>query len=396
MSEDPKGERGRRVCMLLLHDLLSPLDPRVYKEAKALIEAGYEVSVVCWSRRNPASTDRETFEGIDVRRVVLDPGPVDASILHKYRVFKKVRASMEKVAISLRPDIVHAHDLETLPIGSRVKRRLGIPLVFDAHEDWPALEARHSRVMGILTRILQRWHIGSADRILTINEGVARRLRGARCPITILYNSRPYDKASSKVSDVTRERVGLAPGQFVLGYLGRIDRDLGYEIAIEAMKRLGDERVRLLVVGGPEEEKKHYQEMAARLGVSGSCIFTGQVPYGSVNGYLSLMDVGLTLMESNDLYDIALGNRFFDYIGAGVPLITTDLPVMRQVVERIGCGIVLKERGIEALVASIKELMDHPDARARYRENALNAFKEEFCWERQRDRLIEVYKDLGK
>jgi len=391
-SKDTPGQK--RVCMLLLNDLLHPVDSRVYKEARTLVKSGYDVHVVCWTRRYTPQVMKEVSEGIHVHRIVYEPGPVDAPIIHKVKVFREVRKRMAEYTLSLSPDIVHAHDLETLPIGSLVKKTLHIPLVYDAHEDWPALEARKSRILGVMAGILQRWYIRDADVILTIGKGVAEKLRGTGVKKTILYNSRSAEEIKGLRKKMEKEALGFAKDEFIVGYSGRIDYDLGYDIALEAMKTLKKEGIRLLVVGGPKEMKEYYETLASRLNVDDSCVFTGHVPYERVYDYLSVVDAGLILYESNPLYNLALGNRFFDYLGAGIPIICSDLPEMRRVVEQANCGIILERRDVPSLIDAVRRLKLHPDLRETFRRNALESFRKEFCWEKQEEKLLSVYKKL--
>jgi glycosyltransferase involved in cell wall biosynthesis len=381
--------------MLLLNDMLRPFDGRVYREARTLFENGYDVHVVCWTRRTELTDETENYEGITIHRVAHDPGPVDSSLLHKRRTFREVRKLMASKAMSLGPGIVHAHDLEALPIAAEVKRSLRIPIVFDAHEDWPAMEAKQSMVMGILTRVLQRWYIGSADGVITVSDGVAKRLKGAKGGITIIHNARLVSEISSgERIDALRRELGIGASEFVVGYVGKIWDNWGYEVALKAMKELNKDGVRLLVVGGPEKQKEKYKGMARDMGISGSCIFTGQVPYKEIGDYLSVIDMGVMLFERDELFDIGLPNRLFDYMGAGVPFVTTSLPMIVGVVKKYDCALIIPPSDVQSLVEAIRKLKGDQKLRKELGERARRAFRDDLSWERQEEKLIALYKRL--
>ncbi|WP_455393164.1 glycosyltransferase, partial [[Eubacterium] cellulosolvens] len=134
------NSRKRRVVMVLAHDVLYPtIDPRVYKEAYSLVNAGYSVTIVCRMDK-PDKPYSEESEGIKIARVLCPHPPLNTSRIIRLRHNRKNLRKVAKKIIELNPEIIHCHDLNTLMEGVRATKKLKVPLVYDSHEDWPLLE----------------------------------------------------------------------------------------------------------------------------------------------------------------------------------------------------------------------------------------------------------------
>ena len=122
-----------KIAMVLGHDLLIPNeDIRVYREALALINEGYEVTVFCWARRLEKYETKWKAEkdGIKVIRIFEE---LKGGFFSKAKSFKRALKKLEKKVTEYEPDVVHAHDLEVLDVAINVKNKLGSKVVFDSH-----------------------------------------------------------------------------------------------------------------------------------------------------------------------------------------------------------------------------------------------------------------------
>tara|TARA_B100002049_G_scaffold19612_1_gene13277 strand:- start:356 stop:802 length:447 start_codon:yes stop_codon:yes gene_type:complete len=129
-----------KVAMILGHDLLIPNeDTRVYREALSLVKAGYEVTVFCWSRRADKYETKwdEERDGIQLVRVFQE---LSGGFFSKVRGFRKAMKQLQEKVIEYEPDIIHAHDLETLDPAIKAATTNNAKVIFDSHEDWPMME----------------------------------------------------------------------------------------------------------------------------------------------------------------------------------------------------------------------------------------------------------------
>ena len=112
-------------------------DPRVYNEARSLIKKGHNVTILAWDRNNEASPFEEKDEISVVRSYntkLMNLLPFDIIKLHFW--WNKGCKDALKLHREKHFDIVHCHDLDSLPIGIKLKKKLDLPLIYDAHEIW--------------------------------------------------------------------------------------------------------------------------------------------------------------------------------------------------------------------------------------------------------------------
>jgi len=162
------------VAMVLSNDFLS--DPRVEKEARALIGAGIDVTVVAWGRSGEGAST-EDRDGITVRRVGPEAGYGSGlANIAGFRVFWQAATAL---IAEMGPDIVHCHDLDTAPVGLALKKRdPGVRFVLDLHEIYPDSNMMPQRagVKGparTLARSLEKRALAAADLVLLANPGFA-------------------------------------------------------------------------------------------------------------------------------------------------------------------------------------------------------------------------------
>jgi hypothetical protein len=165
------GTLAAKVLMLLA-DEYRP-DPRVRKEALALMEEGLDVTVIEWDR----SRSRSAREVEGVRVIGVRTGGVSdlSSLLLRFPVFW-LRLFMRGLRVPAQ--VVHAHDLDTLLPAAMLSRLRGFPLVYDAHEHYAAMVA--GDLPGFMTRILDRleaWLVRRAHLVISVNQKIEEHLR---------------------------------------------------------------------------------------------------------------------------------------------------------------------------------------------------------------------------
>ena len=243
----------RKVAMILGHDLLIPNeDIRVYREALALINEGYEVTVFCWARRLEKYETKWKAEkdGIKVVRIFED---LRGGFFSKAKSFRKALRKLEDEVAKYEPDIVHAHDLEVLDVAVNIKNKLGAKIVFDSHEDWPMLEKVQNWFVGKYYERKQKKLIGNVDALLTVSDELALRLGGG----TVLYNS---ELLKTVKEPVLHDRFGL--DGIVAGYIGGLRKPILEEI-LEAASKVN--ALSILIVGGPPKGQAGYTNMIEEL-----------------------------------------------------------------------------------------------------------------------------------
>tara|TARA_B100001029_G_scaffold93495_1_gene76714 strand:- start:1265 stop:2413 length:1149 start_codon:yes stop_codon:yes gene_type:complete len=373
----------RKVAMILGHDLLIPNeDIRVYREALALINEGYEVTVFCWARRLEKYETKWKAEkdGIKVVRIFED---LRGGFFSKAKSFRKALRKLEDEVAKYEPDIVHAHDLEVLDVAVNIKNKLGAKIVFDSHEDWPMLEKVQNWFVGKYYERKQKKLIGNVDALLTVSDELALRLGGG----TVLYNS---ELLKTVKEPVLHDRFGL--DGIVAGYIGGLRKPILEEI-LEAASKVN--ALSILIVGGPPKGQAGYtnmieelEELAIEKGANAK--FTGPLPYSMMNECYAACDILMVgHYVDRRLRDYAMPKKLLDAMAYKVPVIVGPYEARQKVVERYECGLVTED-----WAGALSTLSNDKELRKKMGENGYKAFKMNYTWEAQEKKMLEIYEKL--
>ena len=369
-----------RICMLLHKSVV--YDSRVRREARTLTEAGHRVTVVELDRGARGSLD-------GFARVSASPpeGVCRALPFHAYR--GAFLAGFVARVVQARPDVVHAHDAAMLVPGLLAARFTGARLVYDSHElatGVPYREGGWARFVSAVERLA----VPRCAAVITVSDGIAERLQelyGLRRRPTVVRNVCALAPAAP--TGELRARLGIDGAPLVL-HQGAAAPDRGCEVLIRAMESvpgahlvfLGDEgapgftaQLRVLAHGGRLDGRVHFHP---------------GVPLDRLLAFTAEADVGVSLLQDTcENHRLALPNKVFEYVAAGVPVVVSDLPELRRLVDRYGIGRCTEAADPGAAAATLRSaLADRRDA-------ALASAARELSWEHERERLLALYARLG-
>ena len=380
-----------RVTMLVRNPFTN--DTRVEREARTLTEAGYRVTVVADAAPGlPAAEERD---GLTVRRVPRG-GPAIPGLRFVAHVWR-LRRAVERT----KPDVVHAHDADALQSAGPAAARLGVPLVYDSHELWLGRTARgRSRVYDLLNRawygLVERRYARRAALVLVANPGVAPELerrygiRGVRHVANYPVEAEPVTardlRSLAGAASVPEE----AP---IVLYLGAVMAHRGVEEVVRALADVAG--AHLVCLGAAGSHLDVVRAEVARLGLGERVHLVPPVPSAEVVPYAGSASVGVSLVQPASLsYRLALPNKLFQYMAAGLPVLASDFPDVRAVVESSGAGIVVDPTDVAAVARALRELLADP-ARARAMGDAgRHAVRERFNWAEAAAELLRGYRGL--
>ncbi len=393
------GGRGKRVLMLV-ENLPSPFDRRVWQEAGALRDAGYAVSIICPTGRG---YDRkyEVIEGIHIYRYKL---PVEASGAAGYAV-EYATALVSTFLLSLRVlmtrgfDVVHAcnpPDLFFL-IGGFFKL-FGKKFVFDHHDLNPELyEAKFGRrdFFYRLMLALESWTFRAADVSIATNESYRR--------IAIDRGGMPSDRVFVVRSGPSLTRLQILPGEqrlkcgrrYLIGYVGVMGKQEGIEYLLRALHHivyeLGRQDIQFGLVGGGTSlaQMKTY---AVQLGVVEFVTFAGRVPDSEMLAMLNTADVCVNPDIANDMNDKSTMNKIMEYMALGKPIVQFDLLEGRVSAQQ--ASLYARKNDAVDFARKIVELLDDPARRAQMGEFGRRRVTEELEWRYEVPKLLAAYDAL--
>ncbi|MGC9469403.1 MAG: glycosyltransferase family 4 protein [Anaerolineae bacterium] len=367
-------------------------DPRVAHEAKALVEAGCEVTVLCWDREDEFPAN-EAVDGYRIDRVQSIPTGYGAGPRQLTRTPLFWREAVRRV-LDLGADVVHCHDLDTLPAGWWLKRRLGVPLVYDAHEDYPALMSLYlpNPMVSMLSWLEQRL-LRKVDYTITASSVFADKLRNQGVdPVVTIGNYQPlapFDVISPDEVEAARSRLGLNADDFAAAYIGGFSRNRQILPLIKAGRHLPT--VRILIWG--DGYQRDQVEAAVRETQNAS--YRGWLPAEQVPLYTRAVDAIYYCLLSDypgAVYNAP--NTLSNAMAAGRPIIANDVGDLGRIIRETGCGILVPEPSPDAIRVAIELLQDRA-VRERMGEAGRRAAEMRYNWNTVAEQLYRVYEELG-
>lgn len=363
-------------------------DSRVEKEARSLVADGYRVTVV--ADAGAGLPEREQRDGVEVRRVARRGPrlPGLRYLLHERR--------LARTLIALRPGILHAHDSNALVPVASAAARLGIGFVYDAHDLWLGRPRRgrsrayfsaSQRLYGLIERRL----IPRAAATITVSPPIAEHLRrryGLR-RVELVPNYPEVEPARRRLE--LRDVPGVGAHMPMVLYLGGLMAGRGLEQLVDAMALLPQAQLVLL---GDGALAGTLRLRVADLRIGERVHFLPPVPPGDVVAWAASADVGVSPIVPSCLnYRYSLPNKLFQYMAAGIPVVASDFPQVRDVVLGSGCGRVADTTRPAELASAISTVLDDPGA-AEMGRRAAAAVAERYNWGVAARRLLEVYSEL--
>lgn len=384
----------KRISMILLNPFTH--DARVDREAKSLVESGYEVLVYAMYRAPlPRHEIRNGYEicRIDVSSVGF--GDFNISPALKYLAFIR---KLWKISKNRPADYYHSHDANSLLATYPLVKRDRAQWVYDAHE----LESGRSFSSGRLNKLYYRiWPIPErvfirrVDSVMCVNGSIADILaKTYEIERPAIVRNVPRHAPISK-TELLRSDLQLTSSDFIILYQGLLAKNRGIDATIKAIQLLGD-RYHLVLLGDGHHQAA-LANIARKLGVENRVHFLGYVPPSRLLSYTSSADVGTSLIEDSSLsYYYSLPNKFFEYIMAGVPVVASDFPEMGKIIREFDIGeLVHDPSSPQAVASAIERILSTP---SRYQEMVHNTHQaaNKLNWENEQKQLVKVYRNLSE
>lgn len=416
-------------------------DARVLREAKTLAEAGYDVAIIAlldeetepYEKRDgftvlrvdtslsrersvptedipPSQRGRSTTT---IGRNLLDclfrrplgymydwakrrpSGQLRKLLVKIYRpiAFFRYYQRALRIVKSSPGDIYHCHDLYTLPLGYRAKQQYGGKLVYDAHELTTEL-AYISRPEKVVWRVLERFLIRRADKVIATGSYRAKYLAQKYKIVapTVILNCPPLS-ATEMHNRALREKLGIEDDTVpVILYQGVFIGGRGLDKLVLAAAHL--DRGVLVLMGWGELEAE-LRSLVKKMGVGQRVFFTEPVAPDRVVYYCMSANMGVVIYLRTSLNNYyATPNKLYEYIHAGLPVISSDFPALKEVVEGYGLGCTFDPEEPESIAAAINRVLADDKRYGTMRKNALEAAKI-FNWETESRKLLEIYRRLS-
>jgi glycosyltransferase involved in cell wall biosynthesis len=398
----------KKVAMFVWNDFLN--DARVLKEAETLQANGCQVTVFALIKPEVTPAKEILGSGVVVRRVTKQP--FQSKFLNKgassiytpklsvgSRVAKFTKpalilkvmsrsiahlVSMYKI-IKSQPDVIHAHDANTLPTAWVASKLSRAKLIYDAHEVSTSREG-YDGLRGIIYHIEKRL-MPRVDGVITTTRMRAKFFqRCYKIELPLILQNRPMLSEVEK-TDRIRHELKLTEEWPIVLYQGGLQQGRGLDLIIESAK---DVKNAYFVFIGGGRMALELLELRDKLGLQDSVFFIDTVPLAQLPYYTASADIGLQVLENTCFNHFSTdSNKLFEYIQAGIPVVASDFPEIRKIVRDYEIGELISSGSAEDLALTLNKLVGSQDLMALYSKNA-HKCKSSLSWQEQEHVLVDL------
>ena len=374
---------AQRILISVTSDLST--DQRVNRTATTLKEAGYRVLVIGRSLKTSIELSPKRYRSIRFK-LLAEKGPMFYA-LYNIRLFWFL--------LWHHADIIVSNDLDTLPANFLAAKLKKIPLVYDSHEYFTGVPELINRpkVQRIWKKI-ESYCLPKVDYAITVNESIARLFKEEyNKDFNVIRNVPLITKPFLSEREKLRSELGLPKSKKIIILQGAgINIDRGAEELVEAMKYLTD--YLLLIVGGGDvipDLKKIVGEENLK-----DCVwFISKQPIEILRKYTAASNLGITLDKANNInYKLSLPNKLFDYIHAGIPVLSSDLPELKNIVVGYNIGKICPDHDPKNISSLIEEMLSSDEQIKTWEDNTAIAARE-LNWDKEKERLLSIFKQIG-
>ncbi len=387
---------GRKV-LIIVENLPSPFDRRVWQEATTLQQAGYVVSIICPTGKGYEKR-YEVLEGINIYR---HPLPVDANGALGYLLEYSAALFFQfylAVKILMRHgfDVIHAcNPPDNIFLIGGIFKLFGKKFLFDHHDINPELyEAKFGRrdFFYKIMLLWERWTFRLADISIATNESyktIAIK-RGKMSPDKVhVVRSGPKLDRLRIIPPVT----GLKRGRkYLVGYVGVMGKQEGIDHLLAAaayiIKDKGRTDVHFGLVGGGTELEE-MRKLSAKLGIDDFVTFTGRVPDSDLLAMLNTADVCVNPDVANEMNDKSTMNKIMEYMALGKPIVQYDLKEGRFSAQE--ASLYAENNNPEDMAEKIIYLLDREDLCREMGEFGRLRVETELAWSYEAPKLLKAY-----
>lgn len=379
---------------------------RVGKQTRSLARAGHEVFLL--SRNRLRAPRVEEHEWMLLLRLPHFPGDRLNSILNFPAFFNPVWLSaIWRSVVTRSIEAIVVVDLPLAPAALLVARIMGVPIHMDMGEVYPAF-LEGLRATGstrrfdwlvrspAAARALERLCVPRMDSVFVVSDESGERCSGLlRVPTDRVVVVRNTPDATSSNLPGPLERPAHMTDRPTVLFVGIMIHDRGLMEAVKAMAllRATMPEVALVLVGdGPERPRL---EAAVReMDLSHTVSFGGWQPHELLPAYYAHATLGILPFLNVGQIGVTLANKLFDYMAAGLPVVASDVPPMRRIMDEVDCGRLAAPGDPEALAFRLAEVLGSSD-RAEMGERGRRAVQTKYNWDLDGSRFVERVEAVG-
>ena len=367
---------SKKIIVSVISDLVT--DQRVQKECKTLHNMGYEVLLVGRKSRRTFILNDLPFKTLRFYNL-FRRGPfmylVFNTQLFFYLLFKKA-------------DVLWSNDLDTLLPNFIISRLKNVKLIYDSREYFTesVIKKTSKRIWEILERIL----FPHLKNVITVNDSIKNVYeKQYRVPVTVIRNV-PYQLQKLSVTKPV-----LPANKKILVMQGNgLNENRGAEEAVLMMQYLPDHFMLYFIGGGTI--LSDLKRMTNQLNLSHKIIFIDLLPYAEMMEYTKQCYLGLIFekIDISDEHRFSLPNKFFDYLHAGIPVLSSKPVEIKAIMDKYHVGTFIESFKPESIAKTIIDISLNEEIYHQWKQNTVAA-AHEYNWENEEKVLIHFMQNLA-
>lgn len=409
----------KRICMVLKRNLkMLEKDSRVLREARTLMDAGYDVSVAIYGDGQSRKTLKldgihvivakvkdlfvapmcNPFNDLGLPRLRFPLNILCTILARAYEISYLI--STTRLLLKVNADAYHAHDAETLLPAYVASSLKGSRLVYDSHELW--VERRRIRrlhfvekpLYRLFYRIVEGLGIRRADAVYTVNESLAEHLtRSYRIEMPVVLRNCPEHSMYEGETEAIKKALSLGQSKRIVIYQGLLMSGRGLENLVDSARHLADDAV--LVLMGWGQDKEALTKRIRESGLDDRVKMLDAVPPKELIRYTSSADLGVIPYENLCLNNyLSTPNKVWEYIASGIPFAASDFPQMRKLAVDEDMGEVFDPEDPRSIADALSRLLGDREIYERKKGNVLRLAKERYNWESEGKKLLMAYESM--
>ena len=367
-------------------------DSRVMRECKSLAENGYDVTVIAYWMED--LKEDEFQDGYTIKRLRLKTKSwTNNSIVQVFKYLEFLFKSLLTIN-KIKPKVCHGHDPSGLFVAYFAKVILNCHIIYDSHELWS--DSIHSKGKKMflykIGREFEKLLIKKTDAVITVNQSIADiMLQENKIPSINIVRNMPSKSKNSSI--LSKAELGFPKCKFNLIYTGNVEKGRGVNAVIEAFKSVRPD-IGFIIMGRDSAYRNKMKEKVNTLKLGQRIKFINAVLPHEVVNVCKLAEAGIAPIKNMcKSYYLSLPNKIFEYIQAGMPVLSSDFPEMKRIIDEYKIGLTFDVEDTTNISKLINALFDNNKIYKIFCDNSKKA-AESLNWNVEQSKLIDLYQQL--
>jgi glycosyltransferase involved in cell wall biosynthesis len=291
-----------------------------------------------------------------------------------------------------KADLYHFHDPELIPVGLLLVL-LGRKVVYDVHEDFP-LDILSKYYLPAWLRMPIAWFVRAVEAVgaacfsglVTVTPNIAHRFKTYNSSTVVVHNY-------PRLQELGPTRSFWQTRQSAVAYVGGMLVERGVREMVKAMVLLPDHLHATLELARDDFPDGLYEEVSAYPGWA-KVRDWGSVDRAQIADILGRVRGGLVLFHPEPNNIRAMPHKLFEYMAASIPVIASDFPLWRSIIEGAKCGLLVNPFDPHAIAQAVEYVLTHPDEAEQMGKQGRAAVEKQYNWEMQEEVLFNLYTNV--